>query len=98
MSGVNGTVPLIGAKPPLDEMRQACVDVLTDALEEALAGNITSVALVVCMKDGVGTTMAGTNGLALNMGCDRLKREIYGAIFEDGNVAPAKKSAIMRAR
>lgn len=98
MTSVNGTVPLIGAKPPLDEMQQNCVEVLSDALDEAMKGNITSVALVVCMTDGIATIMAGTNGLALNIGCDRLKREIYAAIFEDGNVSPAKKSSIMRAR
>lgn len=98
MSATNGTVPLIGAKPPLDEMQQNCVDVLSDALEEAMKGRITSLALVVCMNDGIATTMAGTNGLALNLGCDDLKRKIHAAIFEDGNVAPAKKSAIMRAR
>lgn len=95
---MNGNKPtLITQGPPLLEpMQQACVDVLTDALEEAIKGRISSVALVVCMDDGIGTTMAGTKGLALNIGCDKLKNEIREAIFEDGNVA-RRKSSILRA-
>jgi hypothetical protein len=87
---MNGT-PLIGlGKPKLDERQQACVDLLSDALEEALKGRVTSAALVVCMDDGIGTNMAGVNGLGLNIGCDKLKREILEAIFIDGNVRPGK--------
>ncbi len=94
---VNGTVPLISATPPLDEMRKACVELLADALEEATKGRIKSVAIVVCMDDGIATVMAGKDGAALNIGCDDLKNKIHAAMFEDGNVA-RKKSAIMRAR
>lgn len=97
MSTVNGTVPLISITPPLDKMQQACVELLADALDEATKGKIRSVAIVVCMDDGIATVMAGTNGLALNLGCDDIKHKIHAEIFKGGNVAP-KKSAIMRAR
>jgi uncharacterized protein YaiI (UPF0178 family) len=82
----------------LDETKQACVDLLTDALEEAIAGRISSVAIVVCMDDGIATVMAGKNGTALNIGCDDLKQKIHAAMFIDGNVAAPKRSAIVRAR
>lgn len=97
MAAVNGTVPLISATPPLDDMRKACVELLADALEEATKGRIRAVAIVVCMDDGIATVMAGRDGAALNIGCDDLKSKIHGAMFTDGNVA-RKKSAIMRAR
>jgi hypothetical protein len=96
---MNGNKPTLITQGPqvLEPMQQACVDVLTDALEEAIKGRISSVALVVCMDDGIGTTMAGMNGLALNIGCDDLKKKIHEAIFIDGNVASKRKSSILRA-
>ena len=94
---MTNNVPLIGlGKPKLDEMQQGCVDILSDALDEALKGRITSVAIVVCMDDGIATVMAGKNGGALNIGCDDLKMKIHAAMFGDGNVAA--KSKIVRAR
>lgn len=95
---VNGISPIIGAKPALNEMQQACVDMLSDALEEAIKGRISSIAIVVCMDDGMATVMAGSNGAALNIGCDDLKKKIHAAMFEDGNVASKRKSNIMRVR
>lgn len=96
---MNGSpTPLIGlGKPMLDPMQQGCVDLLTDALEEAMKGRISSVAIVVCMDDGIATVMAGKNGGALNLGCDDLKHKIHAAMFEDGNVA-GKTSKIVRVR
>lgn len=88
---------IIGSAPVLPPHNQACVDLLTDALEEALKGRISSLALVVCMDDGIATVMAGGNGGALNIGCDDLKRKIHAAMFEDGNVAK-KKSNVLRVR
>lgn len=97
---MNGNKPTLITQAPqvLEPMQQACVDVLTDALEEAMKGRISSVALVVCMDDGIGTTMAGMNGLALNIGCDDLKLKIHAEIFQRRNVAtPKPKSSILRA-
>ena len=78
----NNHVPLIGKIAGIDKNQQACVDVLTDALEEAMKGRITSLALVVCMDDGIATVMAGTNGGALNIGCDDLKLKIHAEMFD----------------
>jgi hypothetical protein len=83
---------ILTSPKPLSDMQQNCVDVLADALEEANKGRITSVAIVVCMDEGIATVMAGKNGGALNIGCDDLKKKIHAAMFEDG---PAK---IVRAR
>lgn len=83
----------------LGEMEQSCVDLLSDALEEALKGRINSVALVVCMDDGIATVMAGRNGGALNIGCDDLKHKIHASMFEDGNLArPRPKPSILKVR
>jgi hypothetical protein len=92
---INSTPVIDPTRRKLDEYQQACVDLLSDALENALAGRITSVAVVVCMDDGMATVMAGKNGAALNIGCDDLKKKIHAAMFEDGNVA-AKKSSIIQ--
>lgn len=72
---------IIGSKI-LGKAEQQCVDILTDALDEAMKGRITSVALVVCMDDGIATIMAGSNGGALNLGCDDLKGKIHAEIFK----------------
>lgn len=97
MSQTNGSGILLSAAAPLDESRQACVELLADALEEATKGKIKSVAIVVCMDEGMATVMAGKDGAALNIGCDDLKKKIHAAMFEEGNVA-RKRSAIVRAR
>ena len=93
----NGATIIRPEKPVFDEMQQGCIDLLSDALEEAMKGRITSVAIVVCMDNGIATVMAGKNGGALNIGCDDLKKKIHAAMFEDGNVA-SKKSNIVRVR
>ena len=82
---LNGSSPLImpSGKPALSTEQQDCVDCLSDALEEAMKGRISSIALVVCMDDGIATVMAGKNGGALNIGCDDLKHKIHAAMFED---------------
>lgn len=83
----------------LTDSQQACVDVLTDALEEAMKGKITSLALVVCMEDGIAPIMAGTQAGDLMLGIEQLKHNIRAEIFDRGNVAKvAKPSSILRAQ
>ena len=95
MTNMNGAGPVhLSATPPLDEMKQACADLLSDALEEALKGKIRSVAIVVAMNDGIATVMAGRDGAVLNIGCDDLKHKIHQAMFVDGNVARRKSNII----
>ena len=73
---------IILPKSTLGEHEKDCVEILSDALEEATKGRINSVALVVCMDDGIATVMGGKNGGALNIGCDDLKKKIHAAMFE----------------
>lgn len=93
----NGATLLTPNGSGLNEAQEACIELLSDALEEASKGRISSVAIVVCMDDGLATVMAGHQGAALNIGCDDLKRKIHAAMFEDGNTKSAKKSQILRA-
>jgi hypothetical protein len=78
----------------LTTSQQACVDALTDALEEAMKGKITSLALVVCMADGIAPIMAGTQAGDLMLGIERIKQNILAEIFDRGNVA--KSSSILK--
>ncbi len=96
---MNNSQILMPPNAALDEMQQSCVDLLTDALEEAMKGRISAVALVVCMDDGIATVMAGRNGGALNLGCDDLKHKIRASMFEDGNIAARRpKPSILKVR
>lgn len=94
---MNSSPIILPTNKPLDEFQQNCVDVLTDALEEAVRGRISTVGVVVCMEDGIAPVMAGKNAGGLNLGLDQLKEEIRQEIFEKGNVAK-KPSPIVRAR
>lgn len=73
-------------KPVLTEAQQSCLDLLKEAVAEAERGNITTVGIVVCMKTGFATVMAGSQASDLNLGCDDLKRKILDAVTS-GNVA-----------
>jgi hypothetical protein len=88
------TESIILGLPKLSESQQACVDVLREAVEQAESGNVYSVGIIVCMKTGYATVMAGSGAADLNLGCDSLKRKILDAI-EGGNV---KRSKIERVR
>jgi hypothetical protein len=85
--------PIILGLPKLSESQQACVDLLRESLEQAESGNIHTIGIIVCMKTGYATVMAGTQAGDLNLGCDSLKNKILAAI-EGGNV---KRSSIVRA-
>lgn len=66
-------------KKPLNEDQIAVVDVLKEALAQALEGHITSVGIVACMKTGYATEVAGRQAADLNLGCDSLKKRILEA-------------------
>lgn len=69
---------------PLNESQKAVVDLLKEALAQALEGQISSVGVIACMKTGYATVMAGTQAADLNMGCDSLKRKILDAVESAG--------------
>jgi hypothetical protein len=64
----------------LDENQVACVDALKEALAQALEGNVDSMAVVLCMKGGWATHIAGNRPGDLNLGCDDLKGKILDAV------------------
>jgi len=80
--------------------QQQCADALSDALELALQGKIESLAIVVCMNDGVAPVMCGKNAGGLLLGATQLIHNIRSEVFERGNLATkaVKKPVILRAR
>lgn len=78
------TKPIMLPKSSLTEAQLACVDLLSEALEQAQGGKIDAVGIIVCLKGGYATVMAGTQAADLNLGCDSLKRKIMDAL-ETGN-------------
>jgi hypothetical protein len=67
-------------KRPLNDDQIEVVDLLKEALAQALEGNVSSVAVIACMKTGYATVMAGRQAADLNLGCDSLKRKILDAV------------------
>lgn len=88
--------PAILLKAPkaiLTEGQQAVVDLLEQSLEQAQQGLINTIGIIVCMKGGFATVMAGTQAADLNLGCDSLKKKILDAV--ESNDTPRRSSIIM---
>ena len=79
---------IINASPrlklALTEDQKAVVEIARETLAQALEGQITSIAVVVCMKAGYATVMAGRQAADLFMGCGSLQRKIMDAVEEAG--------------
>ncbi len=75
---------------PLTDNQKACVDLLSEALDEAKRGMIETIGIVACMKTGYATVMAGSRAGDLNMGCDSLKRKIINAVEQPQAIRRAK--------
>ncbi len=73
------TKPILLSSTPLTESQLACCDLLSEALEQARAGQVTSIGIILCMKGGYASVMAGTQAADLNLGCDDLKDKILDA-------------------
>ncbi len=77
------TSKIIGTvKPPLDPNQVACVEMLKEALAEALEGKVSCMGLVLCLPGGWATNLVGSRPGDLNLGCDDLKRKILDAVTE----------------
>ena len=85
------------SSPALSQAQIACVDMLKEALAEALEGRVYGVAIVLCMDGGWASVMTGKRPGDLNLGCDDLKRKILNALVEEGKDKP-KPTNILRAR
>lgn len=91
------TAPLIGINGPiLDENQQNIVELLQQALDEAKAGNIQTVGVLACFKDGYATVLWGTDAGSLNLACDDLKRKILDSVTGSAKTV-ATHSRILRA-
>ena len=86
--------PFVGANPFLNEDQQACVDLLTEALEEAKAGKVFAMAMIVCMEGGFANVMAGRRAGDLYMGCGDLQNKILAAVTNPRAIAAAKSSIL----
>ncbi len=81
---------------PLTENQQACVDLLKEALSEAMCGKINSIGIAVCMDGGIATVLAGSQAGDLNLACDSLKKKILDAV--DGGRSLAVPQGLIRPR
>lgn len=92
------TAPLIGINGPLlDDNQQQVVDVLTQALELAKAGEINTVGVLACFKSGYASVMGGTDAGSLNLAADDLKRKILDNVTGSAKTL-ATKSRLLRVR
>ncbi len=87
---------IIGAGPKLSDNQIACIDLIKEALAEALEGKVFGVGIALCMDGGWATVMAGSRPGDLNLACDDMKRKILDAVTE--RKPAAKPSNILRAR
>jgi hypothetical protein len=85
---------IIGA--PLSEDQAAIVDLLKEALAQALEGQIKSIGVIVCMQGGFASAMAGRQASDLNLGCDDLKRKILEAVTEGTQERQSRRSNVLR--
>jgi hypothetical protein len=68
----------------LTEDQKAVVELLKEALAQALEGHVTSIGIVVCMEKGYAHVMAGRQAADLNLGCDSLKLSILDRVEKAG--------------
>lgn len=92
----NGEASIILPNVKLDEQQQDCADKLREVLDEANAGNVYTVGIVVCLRNGFATTIGGTDAGSLNLGLDALKARILERLTDEG--LKPKPSRIARVR
>lgn len=80
----------------MDEDQAAIVDLLKEALAQALEGNIKTVGIVACMEGGFAAVMAGRQAADLNLACDDLKAKILKAVTEGSAERQSRPSSILR--
>ena len=78
--------PILLSPMPLSDQQLDCIEKLAQCLEEAKKGNVFTVGIVVCMKQGFATTIGGTDAGSLNLGCDALKARILEKVKDEGPV------------
>ena len=94
---MNGATPITGG-PNLSDSQIACIDLLKEALAEALEGRVSGVGIVLCLDGGWASVMAGTRPGDLNLGCDDLKAKILHAVTDRSAKPAVAPSNILRVR
>lgn len=82
---------------PLGEHEEACVALLEHVLTDARNGNVTSIGLVICSKNGFRATAAGAQLGDMHLGAASLQHQIL-ELVEGQGAAAARSSRIVRAR
>ena len=75
---------IIGVTPKLTQDQIAVIDLCKETLAQALAGDITSIGIVACMKSGYATVVSGRQASDLFMGAGSLQRKILDAVENAG--------------
>lgn len=70
----------------LQPHQKACVDLLRSALDQALKGQVNSIAIVLCTPTGVASAVAGPHAADLYVGMDFAKSRLMQAIFPPSNI------------
>ena len=84
MTLLNGTQSIIGAKPKMTQDQLAVIEICKETLAQALEGEITTIGVVACMKNGYATVLAGRQASDLYMGCGSLQSKILGKVEASG--------------
>lgn len=77
-------IGLPGLKKPLTEDQKAVIEIAKETLAQALEGEISSIAIVACMKSGYATIVAGRQAADLYMGAGSLQKKIMDAVENAG--------------
>lgn len=75
---------LITSQKKLSEDQIAVIEICKETLAQALAGSISSIAVVACMKTGYATVVAGRQASDLYMGAASLQKKIIDAVEASG--------------
>lgn len=90
------TAKIVTPPKPLTQDQIDIVEMLKETLAEALEGRFTSIAIVVCMKDGFSSAMCGRQAADLNLACDDLKYKIHAAVTDGTAERMSRRSSILR--
>ena len=90
MSTFTKSPHIIGVTPKLTQDQIAVIDICKETLAQALAGEISSIGIIACMKGGYATVMAGRQAADLFMGAGSLQRKILDAVEASGAEKVAK--------
>jgi hypothetical protein len=90
------TSPIIGAKKQMTEAQVDIVDLLKEALAQALEGRIRTVGILLCLESGFASVMAGSDAGSLNLAADDLKYKIHAAITQGTQERLSRRSSILK--